>query len=103
MLYYFGISIVGGGLLLFGGGSILSLFWSMAQGLLRMPSVPALIVASILTIAIIVSCMCCILKEECNQKSEIDRQEDDSFHQQNTFIQLTPQIDARVIITFHIY
>ena len=85
------------------------LFQSIAAitGLLQIPFVPALIVSSILTVIIIVvlsSCMCYKpRKEECNPKSEMVRSEDVSFKEPNTFIHLTPEVDARVMIIFYIY
>ena len=74
----------------------------------QIPVVPALIVASILTVVINVvlfsNCMCCKpRKEECNRKSERDRSEVVSFKEPNTIIHLTAEVDARVVIIFYIY
>ena len=93
-------------ILWFGAALFMSIL-GISNGLLCIPLVAALIVSSILTVAIIVSFVSCKCykphKKECNQKSEMDRSEDVSFQQPNTFIRLTPPVDARVIIIFHIY
>ena len=93
-------------ILWFGAALFMSIL-GISNGLLCIPLVAALIVTSILTAAIIVSYVSCICykprKEECNQKSEMVRSEDVSFKEPNTFIHLTPEVDARVMIIFYIY